>query len=122
MTPKPATQLDMDFTARTLATPTRLLRGLVRGSDPIESQHAATRQVDGQSALQRQILWVLAADGPLNAADLERRVEFRSYSPSTVRKRISELKQAGRLVQVGRKDGMALWDIARSRENTPDSG
>ncbi len=110
---KSESQLDIDFTAKVIAVPTRLLAGLVRGSDPIESQMGAVKQIEGRSALQRKILWILAECGPLNAADVERRVEFRNLSPSTVRKRISELKQAGEIVQRGRKDGMAEWDIAR---------
>ena len=109
---KGAEQLDMAFERQVLETPTRLLRGLVRGADPLESQGGAVQQLEGRSELQRKILWILAECGPLNAADLERRVEFKYLSPSTVRKRISELKQAGAIVQVGRKDGMATWDVA----------
>lgn len=106
-------QLAIDFERTVLDVLTRLLRGAVRGSDPIESQSGAVKQIEGRSELQKKILWILAECGPLNAKDLERRIEFRNLSPSTVRKRISELKQAGEVVQVGRKDGMALWDIAR---------
>lgn len=110
---KGAAQIDFDFTNKVLDTPTRLLVGLVRGSDTMESQHAAVVVKDRLTAIQRTILTILASDGPLNAKDLERRIEFRNLSPSTCRKRISELKQAGAIVQVGRKDGMAEWDIRR---------
>lgn len=106
-------QLAIDFERSVLDVPTRLLRGAVRGSDPIESQSGAVKQIEGRSELQRKILWILAESGPLNAKDLERRIEFRYLGFSTVRKRVSELKQAGAVVQVGRKDGMALWDIPR---------
>ena len=108
---KSETQLDIDFTAKVLEVPTRLLAGLVRGSDSIEAQSAGVKQLEGRSELQRKILHILAIDGPLNAKDLERRIEFRNLSPSTVRKRISELKHCGEIIQVGRKDGCAEWDI-----------
>lgn len=110
-TRKTEAQLDFAFTAQVVETPTRLLHGLVRGSDPMESQSAALRQLEGRTAIQRAILHILAECGPLNASDLERRIEFRHLAPSSCRKRISELKQAGEIVQVGRKDGMGLWDI-----------
>lgn len=72
----------------------------------------AVKQIEGRTELQKKILMILAESGPLNAKDLERRIEFRGLGASTVRKRISELKQAGEIVQTGRKDGMALHDIA----------
>ena len=106
-------QISLDFERKVIHAPALRIVGMVRGSDPLESQAGAIKQLEGRSELQRKILWILAECGPLNAADVERRVEFRNLSPSTVRKRISELKQAGAIVQRGRKDGMAEWDIAR---------
>lgn len=103
-------QLDA-FDRETFATPTRTLRGMTRGHDAIESQRAAADVLPKLTEIQRKIMDILASAGPLNATDLERRVEFRNLAPSTCRKRISELKQLGKLVQVGRKDRMALWDI-----------
>ena len=109
--PQTARQLDLAFAQKVLDTPTRLLAGMVRGSDRLESQYAAVRQLEGRTALQGRILLVLATEGPLTARELESRTEFRGYGFSTVRKRISELKQSGMVVQVGRKDRMAQWDL-----------
>lgn len=103
---------DESFAAPVLAMPTRELRGMVRETDGIESQRAAV-DVSGRCAkIRERIMQIIAALGPRNARELEEMDEFRDDGPSTVRKRITELKQAGDLVQVGRRDKMAVWDIA----------
>lgn len=106
------------FEATVLATPTREVRGLVRGSDPIESQAAAVRAKAHQTRLQQAILHILASEGPQTAKEVECRAEMRAYGPSTVRRRFTELKEAGLIVQAeieGRKqrrEGCAVWEIA----------
>lgn len=104
---------DAEFVAPVLATPTRELQGMVRGEGSIESQRAAVDQLSGRAKLQARILEILASEGAQTDRELEERPEFADYGPSTVRKRRSELKQAGRLVKIGRRDGMAVWDVAR---------
>ena len=100
------------FEQRVLDTPTSEIAGMVRGADPMESQHASGRVHPQLTKIQERIADILARDGPHNAAELESRVEFSNCAPSTCRKRITELKVAGRIVQVGRRDGMAVWAIA----------
>lgn len=113
MTTKSARQLDLAFEQKVLDTPTRLLAGMVRGTDRLESQHAAVRQLEGRSALQQRLLHILATEGPLTDRELESRTEFRGYGPSSIRKRRSELFQAKLIVDCGRRDKLTLWDLAR---------
>lgn len=107
-------QMDLAFVAPVLATPTRELYGLVRGTDPIESQRAGLDVKGKLTKIQGQIMAILAECGPLNAKDIETHKDLRGYSPSTARKRISELSkmEPPKIVQVGRKDGCAVWAIA----------
>lgn len=111
MTLKNSTQLDA-FDRETFATPTRKLRGMTRGHDALESQRAAADVLPKLTAIQTAVLNIIVSEGAKTARDLESRIEFRGLGPSTVRKRVSELKQLGKLVQVGREDGMAKWDVA----------
>jgi uncharacterized protein YcaQ len=85
---------------------------MVRGTDAVESQRAACDVLGKLTAIQTQIVRILKAEGPQNARELEVRDEFRDLGVSTVRKRISELFHAGRIIQAGRRDGMAIWDVA----------
>lgn len=101
------------FEQEAFAVPTAKLRGMVRGSDPIESQVAAARVLRKVTATQQDILALLAVvDGPMTARELEQAPSFAHLGYSTVRKRICELKQMGRIVQDGRKDGMGMWALA----------
>lgn len=115
---KGAAQLDIDFERRVFAVPTHRIRGLVRGSDPLESQAGAVRALNHQTRLQQAILHIIATEGSQTAKEVEARVEMRGYGPSSVRKRFSELRAANRIVQVeieGRKqrrEGCAVWDLA----------
>ena len=106
-----AAQIDLAFVAPVLETPTREIRGMVREDGSIETQAAAVRQLSSRTALQDRILEIIATEGPQNVKQLEERNEFRSLGVCTVRKRVSELKQAERLVAVGREDGCAVWEI-----------
>lgn len=108
-----ATQMDIDFAKPVLATPTRLIRGMVERSDSFESQAAAVRVLPKLTEIQRNILHILATEpAGLTAKELEGRIEFRSYSPNSVRKRCSELSQAKKIVQNGRREGCAVWVVA----------
>ena len=113
---KSESQLDMEFAQPVLETPTREIRGMVRGGDSLESQRGAVDQLTTRTRLQHRILAILAEEGPLTDRELETRTEFRGYGPSSVRKRRSECFHDGRVVKVGRRDKMSLWDIAPTPE------
>lgn len=107
-----AAQLDMAFVEPVLATPTAEIRGMVRAESSIESQRAAVDALKGCEFIRWRILQILTSEGPQNARQLEERREFARFGKSTVRKRITELKQARQVVAVGRVDKMAQWGIA----------
>lgn len=118
MNPKGAAQLAIDFERRVIDTPTREIRGMVRGADSLESQAAAVRVKEHQTWIQRTILHCLAVDGPATAKELEGRIEFRSCGPSSCRKRVSELRQAGLIRQLvierrpQRREGCAVMELS----------
>ena len=111
-------QLSIDFERRVIHAPALRIVGMVRGSDPIESQGAAQKAVKHQTRLQQAILHLLATEGPATAKEIESRADMRSYGPSTVRRRFSELKELKLIRQVEvdgvgqRRDGCAVFDIA----------
>lgn len=74
---------------------------MVRAGDPITSHEAAEVVRPHRSKLQKRILDLFKWVGPMTASRAERFACFDSYSPSTVRKRISELARAGYLVESG---------------------
>lgn len=81
------------------------IAGMVRRGNP-ETSRTAARAVRGvRSALQVKILAILERGGPMTAEDVENHEEIlpMNLSPSTVRKRISELCQAGELVAAGER-------------------
>lgn len=98
------------FAAPVLATPTRAIRGMVRGDASIESQRAAVDVLPKRTQLQEAILHVLATEGAMTRREIEAR--FHTSGVSTIQVRVSELKAQGRIVQVGRREKMAVWDIA----------
>lgn len=104
-------QIEIAFVAPVLETPTAEIRGMVRGDDSIESQRAAVNVKGHTTIIQAAILHAIATERPMNAREMETRKEFSGYGPSTVRKRMSELRLAGRLVVVDRRDGMAVLGI-----------
>lgn len=116
--PRSEAQMDLAFVAPVLETPTREIRGMVRGNGSIETQAAAVKVRRGGRCAQirRRILDILVVEGPQNCHMLEDRTEFRHDGVCTVRKRITELTQEGMVVKVGREDGCALWGIAHSRD------
>lgn len=104
---------DQAFVAEVTAVPTRALRGMVRGNATIESQHAAVDVLPKRAKLQREIMGIVARYGPVTGRELGEREEFADrYCYATVLSRVTELKQAKKLVVVGRKDKMALYDVA----------
>lgn len=114
-----ATDDALSLFAPVAATPTRVLVGMVRGTDPVTSQRAAVDVLPKRAWIKRAILEAIATEGPKTAGELENRHEFAYLGVSTVRKRVSELFHDGRLVRAGLRDRMALWDLA---PNAPISG
>lgn len=87
------------------------LTGMVRHPDHDTSVAAAAKVFEFRSALQREIYDVLLT-GPATDGELEAMDRFAAYGPSTVRKRRSELFQAGLLRKTGaRRGGMTIWEI-----------
>ncbi len=106
-------QLGM-FEALAIRTSTRLLAGMVRGESPIESQVAAAKVLPMLSDLQALVLRAIREAGTLTAKEAEGMTEyipeFKPYSKNTIRKRFTDLKQMGAIVQKGeeRREGCAV--------------
>ena len=111
---------DARFAQPVLDTPTRKIRGMVRGNASIESQAAAVRVLPARLTIQARLLEIIETEGPQTCKDLEARADLH-YGRSTVSARLVELKQAGSLVQVGRRDGCAILDLpSPATPSTPD--
>ncbi len=83
---------------------------LTRIPDHETSIAAAKAILPCRKVLQEQIVNALIVRGPMTDGELERLPMFSGYGPSTVRKRRSELYQAGRVVPTGaRRHGMKEW-------------
>lgn len=82
-----------------------------RAADPDTSRQAAERVAEKLSALQERVLVAVAGYGSRGATarEVERLQAFADCGPSTVRKRLSELTRAGKLVENGRRDGMTVY-------------
>lgn len=109
------------FDAPVLETPTRELRGLVRGTDPIESQRAAVDVKAGLTEKQEFVLGLLAVHGPMTDHELEHLPEalvevagVRKYAETTLSKRRHELCELGKVVKVPdyRRDKKGVWELA----------
>lgn len=74
---------------------------MTRNDDPDTSRGAADVVRPELGKIQRLVLEVFGRHGAMTARSAERRSEFYDYGFSTIRKRISELAQAGLLVEVG---------------------
>ncbi|MCP4661019.1 MAG: hypothetical protein GY856_36925 [bacterium] len=72
-----------------------------RKDDPGTSKQAAAIVLDSLGSIQRLVLEVYREHGAMTARTAERLPEFESYGFSTIRKRISELAQAGYLREAG---------------------
>lgn len=112
MTPEP------DLFAPVLETPTRLIRGKVRGTDPIESQAAAVAVLPKLTAIQTAIMHALASHPfGLTAKEIEQMPDFRGLAPSSARKRCTEMCQSGHVVRTEqRRGGCAVLVIAPAPE------
>ncbi len=79
-----------------------------------ETAIAAARSVlSCRSELQAAILDVLKMCGPMTDGELEQYPTFSVYGPSTVRKRRSELYQAGQVAPTGEtRNRMKVWRAA----------
>lgn len=116
-----ADQIALDFVAPVIATPVREILGMVRTTDPIESQRAAVDSLAHRTDLQQRILRILATEGPQTDRQLAARNEFRGFGQSSVRSRRAELRDAGLVVKVGRLDKHSLWGIKRSVDDVDKS-
>lgn len=94
--------------------------GMVRKSNPETSVKAAERILVCRTKLHEKILVLLKASGLMTDEELENHPEISwgQYAPSTVRKRRSELYQAGFIEQCGEKENsrgfkMTLWRVGQ---------
>jgi hypothetical protein len=93
-------------------TPPPDLTRMHRRPDHDTSIAAAAEVFKFRSDLQREIYEVFLTDGAMTDGELEAMERFTVYGPSTVRKRRSELFQAGLLRKTGeRRGGMNVWEI-----------
>ena len=88
-------------------------------NDPVTSVAAAVALQPRLSRLHKQVMAALKAHGPMIDTELEELPQFRGYGPSTLRKRRSELFQAGYLRRVAvrrnsRGQKMIAWGIQPS--------
>lgn len=91
--------------------------GMVRTDDPATSVVAAETVLPKLNRLRTRVLTLIAEAGPdgLTDRELERLPEFAAYAYSTVRKRRTELYQAGYLVEAGVRDRLTVWTINHER-------
>lgn len=82
-----------------------------RASDPDTSHEAAERITGKLSQLQQRVLTAFATFGKVGATarDVEQLPIFADCGFSTVRKRVSELADAGRLAPIGKRDGLTVY-------------
>jgi phage FluMu protein gp41 len=86
---------------------------LVRIPSHSTSVEAAKSILPCRTVLQQQILTVLKVQGPMTAGELENLSCFRNYGFSTVRKRVSELKNDLRIAETGEvRKRMTVWRVA----------
>ena len=90
-----------------------MIRGMVRRNSPRSSVAAAHKVAGKLSDLQYAVIGALSKHGPMTAGEIERLAYFVNLAPSTARKRVSELRQLGRIADTGaRRDGMIVWRLA----------
>jgi hypothetical protein len=92
------------------------LRGMVHRSDPGPSRRAAAEMKAHftETKLHAAVLAAFRDGGPMTDGELEKLAVFDSYGPSTIRKRRSELYQAGKLDKAGERTNergklMTIW-------------
>ncbi len=86
---------------------------MTRAGDHATSVEAARRVTENLSRLQHQVLDAFRELGPMTDGQLETLPRFKGQGPSTIRKRRSELYQAGLLVKAGRdtQRSMVIWAL-----------
>lgn len=90
------------------------LFGMHRHPDHETSIAAAAAVKPFRTVLQAEIYGILCTDGPKTDGELEELPQFAVYGHSTVRKRRSELYQAGRIKDSGIKRGrFIVWEAVR---------
>jgi hypothetical protein len=98
------------------------IRGMVHRDDgftALESAHVIARR---RSELHELVLQAFAEAGPMTDEELERLPQFRTFGPSTLRKRRSELYEMRALEIVGDKRNsrgrsMFIWAIHNGNGN-----
>lgn len=93
------------------------IHGMVRTGDPMTCISAADKIQRKASALHEAITEEIFRRGPMIDQELEDLARFKAYAYSSVRKRRTELVQAGLLVCVGvrknkRGNMMQIWELA----------
>lgn len=93
------------------------LRGMTHHDDPYTSHEAAAAIERRRTELHEKVLEAFDAHGAMTDEDLEQLPEFVEYGPSTIRKRRSELLQAGAIIAIGdrrnsRGRRMLIWSRA----------
>lgn len=93
------------------------LRGMHHADDPYTSVEAAAAVERRRTELHEKVLGAFDVHGAMTDEDLEQRPEFTDYGPSTIRKRRSELLQAGAIMAIGdrrnsRGRRMLIWNRA----------
>ena len=81
--------------------PTPTATGLTRRTDPDTSHEAADAIAPKLSSIQTAVIAAYIQRGPMSARQAERLPELSEWGFSTIRKRVSELAQLGRLVEAG---------------------
>jgi hypothetical protein len=96
--------------------PDLFIDGMVHANDPYTSVEAAVAVTRRLTELHAQVLAAFKANGAMTDEDLEQLPQFRTYGPSTIRKRRSELWQQSLLGAVGERINsrgrrMLLWAL-----------
>ena len=98
--------------------------GMIHRGDPDTSTEAAIGLLPRLGALHERVAAALESEGPMDDERLEQLPQFQRYGPSTIRKRRSELYQAGKVERRSvhrnsRGQRMIVWglcDGARERQ------
>jgi len=90
--------------------------GMVHQGDPPTSKEAAQVIARRQSELQWQVCEAFRQYGSMTDEELERLPCFKTFGPSTIRKRRSELYRMGELVPMGTEHNsrgrwMTVWGL-----------
>ena len=89
---------------------------IVRRDDPPTSHEAARKVEPHLSALQKLIMEIFKCCGPMTSKECERRPSLVLLAPSTVRKRICELRDKKLLRETGVvRDGCAEYEVANMK-------